>query len=81
MNVTKETNIQIRLLVEDSQQLVKLKDKNESHQNKLKKTLDEKTDLHHICAVQMWVSLVQSYSKCSANGVNATFAPGFATPM
>ena len=53
MNVTKETNIQIRLLVEDSQQLVKLKDKNESHQNKLKKTLDEKTDLHYICAVQM----------------------------
>ena len=37
MNVTKEMNIQIRLLVEDSQQLVKLKDKNESHQNEFKK--------------------------------------------
>ena len=37
MNVTKEMNIQIRLLVEDSQQLIKLKDKNESHQNELKK--------------------------------------------
>ena len=33
MNVTKETNIQIRLLVEDSQQLGELKNKNESHQN------------------------------------------------
>ena len=39
MNVTKETNIQIRLLVEDSQQLGKLKDKNETHQNELKKKL------------------------------------------
>ena len=37
MNVTKEMNIQIRLLVEDSQQLIKLKDKNESHQNEYKK--------------------------------------------
>ena len=33
MNVTKETNIQIRLLVEDTQQLGELKNKNESHQN------------------------------------------------
>ena len=33
MNVTKETNIQIRLLVEESQQLGELKNKNESHQN------------------------------------------------
>ena len=37
-------------------------------------TLDEKTDLHHICAVQMSANLVQSRSECDANGVNATFA-------
>ena len=42
MNVTKETNIQIRLLVEDSQQLGKLKDKNETHQNEFKKKTKEK---------------------------------------
>ena len=42
MNVTKEMNIQIRLLVEDSQQLIKLKDKNESHQNEFKKKPKEK---------------------------------------
>ena len=41
MNVTKEMNIQIRLLVEDSQQLIKLKDKNESHQNELKNKPEE----------------------------------------
>ena len=39
-------------------------------------SLDEKTDLHHICAVQMSSNLVQSRSKCGANGVNATFALG-----
>ena len=44
MNVTKEMNIQIRLLVEDSQQLIKLKDKNESHQNELKKKTQGKTE-------------------------------------
>ena len=44
MNVTKEMNIQIRLLVEDSQQLVKLKDKNESHQNELKKKTPRKME-------------------------------------
>ena len=38
--------------------------------------MDEKTDLHHICAVQMSANLVQSRSKCGANGVNATFALG-----
>ena len=31
-------------------------------------------DLHHICAAQMSANLVQSRSKCGANGVNATFA-------
>ena len=44
MNVTKEMNIQIRLLVEDSQQLIKLKDKNESHQNEFKKKTQGKTE-------------------------------------
>ena len=44
MNVTKEMNIQIRLLVEDSQQLIKLKDKNESHQNEFKKNTQGKTE-------------------------------------
>ena len=44
MNVTKEMNIQIRLLVEDSQQLIKLKDKNESHQNELKKKTQGETE-------------------------------------
>ena len=37
-------------------------------------SLDEKTDLHYICAVQMSVNLVQSRRKCGANGVNPTFA-------
>ena len=36
-------------------------------------SLDEKTDLHYICAVQMSVNLVQSLRKCGANGVNPTF--------
>ena len=36
---------------------------------KLSGPLEEKTDLHHICAVEMSANLVQSCSKCGANVV------------
>ena len=49
--------------------------------NTLLLALDEKTDLHHICAVQMWASLVQSRSKCGANGVRKYGANPFFRPV